>query len=121
MKVSYIEFLGEKHPVCFSLSASEELSEKFGGLEKMQKNLTSGDIAKVSAAVDAVLTCLMKAGRIYVGAMGGDLPPELPCRPADLIDVTDKSAVESIFAAIQADTSREVETKGKNAKATPGA
>ena len=26
MKVSYIELLGEKHPMCFSLAASEELS-----------------------------------------------------------------------------------------------
>lgn len=121
MKVSYIELLGEKHPMCFSLAASEELSEKFGGLEKMQKALTGGDIAKVSMAVDAVLSCLLKAGRIYIKATGGELPAELPCRPADLIDVTDKAAVESIFSAIRSDTSREVETKTKNGKATPGA
>lgn len=120
MRVSYVELLGEKHPLCFSLAASEELSEKFGGLEKMQNALESGDITRLAKAVDVVLSCLMKAGRIYVKAMGGELPNELPCRPADLIDVTDGEAVKAIFTAISADTSREVEAKGKNARATQG-
>lgn len=119
MRVSYIELLGEKHPMCFSLSASEELSSEFGGLEKMQNALESKDIAQVASAVDKVLVCLLKAGRIYVGATGGELPAELTCRPADLIDVTDGEAVKAIFTAISADTTRTVETKQKNGKATP--
>lgn len=120
MKVSYIELLGEQHPMCFSLAASEELSAKFGGLEKMENALASKDIAQVAHAVDTVLDCLLKAGRIYVTAAGGELPAELPCRPADLIDVTDGSAVKAIFTAIATDTARTVETKVKNGGATPG-
>ena len=120
MRVSYIELLGEQHPMCFSLTASEELSSEFGGLEKMQNALESRDIAQVAKAVDKVLACLLKAGRIYVGATGGQLPAELPCRPADLIDVTDGEAVRAIFTAISADTARTVETKTKNAGATQG-
>ena len=119
MRVSYIELLGEQHPMCFSLAASEELSAEFGGLEKMQNALESRDIAQVANAVDKVLSCLLKAGRTYVGATGGKPPAELPCRPADLIDVTDGEAVKAIFTAISNDTSRTVETKGKNGKATP--
>ena len=120
MRVSYIELLGEQHPMCFSLAASEELSEKFGSLEKMQKEMGSKDISKIAKAFDTILTVLLKAGRIYVSAAGGELPKELPCRPADLIDVTDGEAVKAIFTAISADTSREVEAKGKNARATQG-
>ena len=120
MKVSYIELLGEQHPMCFSLAASEELSAKFGGLEKMENALASKDIAQVAHAVGEVLDCLLKAGRIYVSAAGGELPAELPCRPADLIDVTDGSAVKAIFTAIATDTARMVETKVKNGGATPG-
>ena len=55
-----------------------------------------------------------------MGATGGELPTELPCRPADLIDVTDGEAVKAIFTAISADTARTVETKAKNAGATQG-
>lgn len=120
MRVSYIELLGEQHPMCFSLAASEELSTEFGGLDRMQEALASGDIARVAKAVDTVLDCLLKAGRIYVSATGGELPKELPCRPADLIDVTDGTAVRAIFTAISNDTSREVEAKTKNGKATQG-
>ena len=50
--------------MCFSLAASEELSSEFGGLEKMQNALESRDIAQVANAVDKVLSCLLKAGRI---------------------------------------------------------
>ena len=97
MKVSYIELLGEKHPLCFSLAAASEVTEAFGGLENMSKSLSLDDIGKAAKAIDAVLTILMRAGRIYVKASGGELPPELPCRPSDLIDVTDGSAIRAIF------------------------
>lgn len=120
MRISYIELLGEQHPMCFSLSASEAMSSKFGSLERMQEDLQSGDLARVARAVDEVLAILLRAGRTYVAAIGGDLPKELPCRPADLIDVTDGSAIKAIFATIRNDTNRTVETKPtKNAGATP--
>ena len=51
--------------------------------------------------------------------MGGELPPELPCRPADLIDVRDRSAIAAIVAASLTDTSRTVEIEPKNGDATP--
>lgn len=120
MKVSYIELLGEKHPLCFSLAASEALSDEFGSLENMNKEITSGDIGKVAHAVDTLLTALLKAGRIYVSATGGELPKELPCRPADIIDVTDKTAIEAMFEAIRSDSTRTVEARPKNADATQG-
>lgn len=120
MRLSYIELLGEKHPMCFSLAASEELSEAFGGIENMQKAVGAKDIGTVAKAVDTILTALLKAGRIYTAAIGDPLPKELPCRPADLIDVTDKDAITAMFSAISDGAAREVEAKPKNADATQG-
>lgn len=118
MRVSYIELLGQQYPMCFSLTASQELSDKFGGLGAMGEALSSKDIGELAGAVNAILEILLKAGRIYATAAGLDIPPELKCKPGDLIDVTDGSAVQSIFQTIKSDTEREVETK--NVEATPG-
>ena len=120
MKVNYIELLGQRHPLCLSLSAAEALSEAFGSLEKMGELLDSQDVSRMAKAVDTILTILLKAGRIYAGALGEELPPELPCRPADLIDVRDQAAVQAILSAMKADTERTVEVEGKNAEATSG-
>ena len=120
MKVSYIELLGEKHPLCFSLAAASEVTEAFGGLENMSKSLSLDDIGKAAKAIDAVLTILMRAGRTYVKDRGGELPPELPCRQTDLIDVTDGSGRRAIFDTIRTDSDREVEAEVKNGEATQG-
>ena len=119
MKVTYVEFLGQKHPLCFSLAASEKILEEFGSLENMSLEITGKDVIRKVHALDRVLQILMKAGRIYVSACGDDLPPELPCRPADLIDVRDPKAVEAIFSVMRTDTERTVETDTKNGEPTP--
>lgn len=120
MKVSYVEFLGQKHPLCFSLAASEKILGEFGSLEAMSDAITGDDLAEKVRALDRVLQILMKAGRIYASACGEDLPPELPCRPADLIDVRDPKATRAIFDVMKSDTERTVEAEVKNAGPTPG-
>lgn len=120
MKVTYVEFLGQKHPLCFSLAASEKILEEFGSMEAMSHAVTGQDVVRKVHAIDQVLQILMQAGRIYVSACGEELPPELPCRPADLIDVTDPKAVTAIFAAVRSDTERTVEAEAKNGEATSG-
>jgi len=75
MKVTYIELLGERHPLCFSLAASEALDESFGGLDRMTQALSSGSLSQTAKAVDTVLQILMKAGRGY---FGGGAPPSPP-------------------------------------------
>lgn len=117
MKVSYIELGGRKHPLCFSLSASAKLSDHFGDLDKMQKELSKKDIGTVARAADIILSVLMEAGRKYAKYIGEELPPALECSPADLIDVTDPEAIKAIFAAISGDTERNVEVQSKNADA----
>lgn len=110
MKISYIELAGARHPVCFSLSAIEEIEDRFGGLDEMRKELTGGKVK----AINAVLEIMMDAGRAYCKAMGMDLPDKLPCRPGDLIDVRDEAVVQQIFGAMSGDTGRTVEVRGKN-------
>lgn len=111
MKLSYIQ-LGdeEKRPVCFSLSAIEDIEEAFGGLDAMQKQLVAGKVK----AINTVLEIMLRAGEAYCKGMDIPCPPPLKCRPADLIDVRDGSIVHQIFDAIQGDTERDIETQRKN-------
>lgn len=124
MKLHYIELLGQKHPLCFSLAASEEVDAAFGGMGKMFEEMTSKDTVRIARATDKILQILMKAGRVYASACGEELPPALPCRPADVIDASSRAGMETvtmaIIEAIQGDTARTVEAQAKNGEATPG-
>lgn len=111
MRVSFVTLGGEKRPVCFSLSAIEDIEERFGSLDAMREALTAGKVA----AINAVLEIMLRAGRAYCEAMGENVPPPLKCRPGDLIDVTDTDIVHDIFAAMTSDSTRAVEVRSKNA------
>lgn len=120
MRVSTIELLGRKYPMCFSLTAATEMDEAFGGLENLSERIGAGGIAQQTAAINRALEILLKAGRVYASASGMEILEPLPCAPADLIDVTDGAAVAAIFSAISGDAEREVETVPKNGEATQG-
>lgn len=120
MRISYIELLGQKHPMCFSLAASERVDEEFGGLEAFLAEVQSEDTLRITRAADKMISILMAAGRTYVAALGDELPPPIPCRPADLIGVGDKETIRAIFSTVREDTGREVEVESKNAPATQG-
>lgn len=123
MKVTYIELLGQKHPLCFSLAAAEALREKFGSLGKMNEALTSSDEKESANAIDCSLLVMLKAGRTYLSAIGEKLPPPVPCLPSEVLHASEKiNALEAIYAAVVNDTAREVEIEvdEKNAQATTG-
>lgn len=111
MRLKYIELAGEKHPMCFSLSAVEQICDEFGSMDGMTNSLASDDVLAKLKATDRVLDIMLSAGRKYCEVMKIDLPAPLPCRPADLIDVTDPSAIQAIFETIKNDNEREVEAK----------
>lgn len=119
MRLTYIEIKeGEKHPMCFSLLATERIVDEFGGLDEMTRAITQeGDVVGRIRAIDKILEILLDAGRKYCEEMGFELPPKIRCRPGDLIDVTDGEAINKIFETMQNDTRREVEAK--NADPTP--
>lgn len=119
MKVTYIELLGERHPLCFSLSAIEDICDTFGSVEDMQTLLF--DDANTSAKLKTVgklLDILVKAGRRYFKLTGKELPPEIKGNVADLIDISDPNSITKVFEAINGDAEREIEARpSKNAEA----
>lgn len=117
MRVTTIELAGHEHPLCFSLSATEALIEEYGSLDQMVETLDGSDTVAQIRAVDTVLSILLDAGRRYYETMGFDLPPALNGRPGDVIDITDPSAVQAIFATMKKDAERKVEAApSKNGK-----
>lgn len=120
MRISYIELLGEKHPLCFSLSATEEMCKEFGSIEAMTVAMDSDNMGEKLSAIDTILTILMKAGRRYCTAIGEDMPQPLKCRPADIISIDDAKIISGIKQAMLDDTDRTVEVQEKNAEATRG-
>ena len=123
MKLHYIELLGEKHPLCFSMTAARNLTEQFGSIEEMGAQLMSNDVNTRRSAVNDCLKELLKAGRIYARAKGDPVPRELTCEVADLVGPETVPLVALILNVIRKDSVREVEIEdtGKNAGATPGA
>lgn len=119
MRLTYIELKeGERHPMCFSLSATERIVDEFGGLDEMTQAITQeGDLVGKIRAINTMLEILLDAGRRYCGEMGIEMPPKIKCRPGDLIDITDGAAIGKIFETMQNDSHREVEAK--NAGPTP--
>ena len=111
MKISYVELAGTRHPVCFSLSAIEDIEDEFGSLEGMKAALTSGKVK----AINRVLEIILWAGRAYCEGIGEDCPPQLRGRPGDLIGAGDTEIITEIFRAMRDDSDRAVEAKaGKN-------
>ena len=120
MRTTYIELLGEKHPLCFSLSAIEEICDEFGSVEEMQNILFNDeDTSGRLRAIGKLLNILIKAGRRYFNLIGEPLPKEIKGNVADLIDISDPDAVTKVFEAIASDSEREVEAQPtKNADPT---
>lgn len=111
MKISYVELAGTKRPVCFSLSAIEDIEDEFGSLSGMREQLVAGKVK----AINRVLEIILRAGQAYCEGIGEDCPPPLHCRPGDLIGADDSEIITQIFGAMRDDSARAVEVKpGKN-------
>lgn len=117
MKIGYIELGKEKHPMCFSISASEEICERFGSLDGMAKALDDKDTATRLSAIDSVLSIMMDAGRKACEIIGEEIPSPPAFRPADVIDVRD--ALDAIYGTISRDSARTVEAKPKKDDPAP--
>lgn len=120
MELHHIELLGERHPLCFSMTAAQNLSRHFGSIQEMGEQLMHEDVSIRRDAINDALAELLKAGRVYAKAKGEPLPPELPCRVADVLRPETAPVVSLILAVMQGDAKREVEVEGdkKNAGAT---
>ena len=120
MELRHIELLGEKHPLCFSMSAAQNLTRHFGSMEEMGEQILNEDVSVRRAAVVDVLTEMIRAGRVYAKAMGYDVPRQIPCDIADIIEPDTVPLVGLILSVLRRDSSRDVEIEGagKNGGAT---
>lgn len=120
MNIKTIELLGEQHPLCFSMTAAQNLTEKFGSLQAMGEQLMSDDVSIRREAINDALMELLRAGRVYAKAKGENIPPEIPCKVADILPPDTATPVALIVSVMAADAKREVEVEGgrKNAEAT---
>ena len=119
MRMTHITILGRDYPLCLSLTAYAELMEKYGGREGLGNALDNDDESVVAHTLEDVLAILMRAGRIYAGQIGEDVPPELPCRLGDLVDARDPNLIRAVYDTMSKDSTRTVEAVSKNADATP--
>ena len=118
-RIEYIELLGRKYPMCFTPAVTEELEEEFGSLNDIVGGLSND--GKQMKALNTMVDALMAAGRRYAMLIGLECPEPLPCRAADVIDMTDpetiKELMQIVSRTISAGSARQVETK--NPEATP--
>lgn len=120
MNIKTIELLGEQHPLCFSMTAAQNLTERFGSIQAMGEQLMSDDVSIRREAINDALTELLRAGRVYAKAKGDALPREITCKLADIMPPDTAAPVALIISVLTADTKREVEVENsrKNAEAT---
>ena len=136
-RLTYIKIAGKNYPMSFSLGASKKLIEKFGGVERIQAELSKpGKELKKLDLIMYVLSLLISQGCAYKNHFEKDMPvPEdspvidgkwVPI-PQEVLEIAVQmqdmeELTEKISACIARSNKKEVEAKptGKNAKATQG-
>lgn len=129
-RMQYVDILGKQYPLCFTISAQEQVNKEFGGLSKMFDAI-KGDADAAPSAVTDLLHILMVGGAARVKAlawMEGETPdlPKLPPREVlkELVTMGDVAALkENVFFAIRRSMERTVEVapeSPKNAETTQG-
>lgn len=136
-RLTYIKIAGKNYPMSFSLGASKKLIEKFGGVEKIQAELSKPgkDLEKLDLVI-YVLSLLISQGCAYKNYFEKDMPvpedsPVIDGKwtpiPQEVLEIAVQmqdmnELTEKIKSCISRSNKKEVEAKpaGKNAKATQG-
>ncbi len=123
MKTSRIEIEGREYLLCCPIVTMKELSEHFGGLEKIDKVMNSGDLSVVVDECTWILSAFMRAGERYAEqnnleynkALSVEQLQEL-CDMATLFDIR-----ENIFDVLSASSKQEIELEPEKGQDTaPG-
>ena len=129
-RMAYIEIAGKEYPVRFSLGASKAITEKFGSLEGMTKEMVSEGNKDAIGIVIWILQLLIAQGCAYKNTFEADIPkPEnAPVKDGKYIPLTAeeleigmelselKDIKGSIFEALGAGRRQEIQTKEKGGK-----
>ena len=117
MRITYIELLGTKYPMCFSNTASDMLAEEFGSMDEVQEAMTSNNPFK---AINKVIKILIYGGIKYCDLAMIDHPPMIEYEPGDVLDMSDPDTIKLAFDAMTGGAEREVEVSEKKVTAKRG-
>ncbi len=123
MRTGKIEINGKEYLLCFSTRVVRACSERYGGVENIDKALIQGTEANMMDESFWLLATMMDAGARYAKLNGIETPPPLSYDDLyDLCGVDDLLGMKTkIFETVANGNEREIEVepeKGKNVETT---
>lgn len=124
MRTASIEIGGKAHLLCFSARVVRAVTERYGGVERIDTALSAGDPLKALDEAVWLLATMMDGGARYAKINGLETAP--PLTADELLDVMDLSDFgqlrTKITEAVVSGRETHVEADpGKNAETTPAA
>lgn len=124
MRTASIEIGGKAHLLCFSARVVRAVTERYGGVERIDTALSADDPLKALDEAVWLLATMMDGGARYAKINGLETAP--PLTADELLDVMDLSDFgqlrTKITEAVVSGRETHVEADpGKNAETTPAA
>lgn len=124
MRTASIEIGGKAHLLCFSARVVRAVTERYGGVERIDTALSADDPLKALDEAVWLLSTMMDGGARYAKLNGLETAP--PLTADELLDVMDLSDFgqlrTKIMEAVVSGRETHVEADpGKNAETTPAA
>ncbi len=124
MRTASIEIGGKAHLLCFSARVVRAVTERYGGVERIDTALSADDPLKALDEAVWLLSTMMDGGARYAKLNGLETAP--PLTADELLDVMDLSdfgqLLTKITEAVVSGRETHVEADpGKNAETTPAA
>ena len=124
MRTASIEIGGKAHLLCFSARVVRAVTERYGGVERIDTALSADDPLKALDEAVWLLSTMMEGGARYAKLNGLETAP--PLTADELLDVMDLSDFgqlrTKITEAVVSGRETHVEADpGKNAETTPAA
>lgn len=124
MRTASIEIGGKAHLLCFSARVVRAVTERYGGMERIDTALSADDPLKALDEAVWLLSTMMDGGARYAKLNGLETAP--PLTADELLDVMDLSDFgqlrTKITEAVVSGRETHVEADpGKNAETTPAA
>ncbi|MGN0134732.1 MAG: hypothetical protein ACI4AO_08390 [Anaerotignum sp.] len=118
MRTGKIEINGKEYLLCFSTRVVRACSERYGGVENIDKALMQGTEANMMDESFWLLATMMDAGARYAKLNGIETPPPLSYDDLyDLCDVDDLMGMKTkIFETVASGSEREIDTEPENEK-----
>lgn len=118
MRTGKIEINGKEYLLCFSTRVMRDCSERYGGIENMNKALLEGTEAQMMDESIWLLAAMMDAGARYAKLNSIETPPPLSYDDLyDLCGVDDLMGMKTkIFETVASGSEREIDTEPENEK-----